>query len=524
VPAFNPYNPFGETVLVSEEIPVRNRSAVNQNFFLPLVGVRGSLLDKWHWEIAGWSSQEWDASTFIGPNFGGLFGALFSGDPATALNPFVTGPQSPSVESAIYSNNASHLSGGNLTANGFIRGPILTLASGEVQAVIGAEYNHSKLTNKALNSPTTLDQRDEHSFFGELSIPIIANHLHPEAGDTLAVGAAIRYDDYSDFGGHTTPQFSITWRPSETVLIRGAFSESFRAPNLYDLFAFATPVIHPNYPVIDPLNGNMQVLTTVILESRPLKPETGQSRSIGFVWSPESIQNFQMSMTYWGMGQSNRVSEPNVQDIVDNANLFPGCVIRGPGTPGPIQSVCGGFFNFGTLSVSGFDGDIAYKYQTDFGTLTPAISATEIYKYKAALVPGAPITDRVSKANLDAWAPRWKGTASLGWSLGPYSAAIDGRYVGKYRDYAPLVNGPSAGTYQTLGNYWVFDANIKVGIGDLVEPNNPYLKDTYISVGGVNLFNILPPFSMYSNGLSGYDPSQYDIRGRFLYVNLGLRY
>jgi hypothetical protein len=83
--------------------------------------------------------------------------------------------------------------------------------------------------------------------------------------------------------------------------------------------------------------------------------------------------------------------------------------VRGPdqgGQPGPIESIDATYVNFGALSVSGFDFDVSYKKDTNFGELSPSLSVTQIYKYRAAITPNTPTTDRLSMANDDAFAPR----------------------------------------------------------------------------------------------------------------------
>ena len=55
-------------------------------------------------------------------------------------------------------------------------------------------------------------------------------------------------------------------------------------------------------------------------------------------------------------------------------------------------------------------------------------------------------------------------------------------------------------------------------------PTNPYLHGVYVELGGVNIFNRSPQYSNYDGSFVGYDLTQADIRGRFLYVKVGLTY
>ncbi len=201
--------------------------------------------------------------------------------------------------------------------------------------------------------------------------------------------------------------------------------------------------------------------------------------------------------------------------MVNNAQLFPGAVVRD--SNGDITQVNDRFLNFGGLEVAGFDYLIDYKRQTGIGQLTFSASATRTSHYTIALVPGAPtiVADSVAQDSGN-WAPRWKGTVALGWKLGRYTANLDGRYVGRYRDYDS--------TTRYLGNFWLYDAHFRYALGEAFASNSHWLSKSYAELGGVNIFNSLPPFSNFYFGFVGYDPSQYDLRGRFIYAKIGVKW
>ena len=104
-----------------------------------------------------------------------------------------------------------------------------------------------------------------------------------------------------------------------------------------------------------------------------------------------------------------------------------------------------------------------------------------------------------------------KGTATVGWTRGPYTVSVDGRYVGRYQDYDST---------REIGNFWLIDGNVKFGLGQIFARDNRWLKGMDLAIGAVNLFNRLPQYSNYSGSFFGYDPAQADIRGRFLYAQL----
>jgi hypothetical protein len=122
--------------------------------------------------------------------------------------------------------------------------------------------------------------------------------------------------------------------------------------------------------------------------------------------------------------------------------------------------------------------------------------------------------DRLSRAdNTAAWAPRWKGTAAVGWARGPLSLDVTGRYVGAYQDY---------GTTRDIGNFWLYDAHARFDVGAALGSDRSLLRGAYVEVGGVNLLDTAPQYSNYLSSQVGYDPAQGDIRGRFIYLTLGL--
>jgi iron complex outermembrane receptor protein len=528
VAAANPYNPFGEVVGISAFIPSTGRLMEDQTtiYYRPLIGLRGNLLDSWHWEVAGWDSADRSRFSFGANNVAATQAALNSSNPATALNPFIDGLYgSPALLQSVVESGAIEYAGNILGTSGFIRGPIVNLSSGPVEIVLGGEYEKQKLYTNLINDAPyyppdtrTTYREQNYSFFSELRVPVLANRTDPQAGDRLAITLAGRYDDYTEFGNKTTPQLGAEWRPTDAVLIRGSYSRAFKVPTLYELNEPQT--VCSACVVTDPKNGNQQVVTNYTTGGNPkLRPETGQSKSVGFVYSSKAMANLRLAVTHWEIDESNSIQTLDPQVLVDNESLFPGNVLRN--SAGVITNVNATYINFGRIDIKGFDYQLNYAVGTRLGQFSPSLAVTQTYRYTSQLTPGSAPVDDTSKANDDGnWAPRWKGNVGLGWSMGIYSASVVGRYVGSYRDYDPLPNG----TYDTLGNFWLYDVNFRATIGQLLAPDSPFLRKAYLEMGGVNLFNTLPQYSTYFYGQPGYDATQADIRGRFLYTQVGVKW
>lgn len=53
----------------------------------------------------------------------------------------------------------------------------------------------------------------------------------------IELQVAGRHEDFSDFGTAFKPKYAVSVRPASWALVRGSFSEGFRAPALIQLFS-----------------------------------------------------------------------------------------------------------------------------------------------------------------------------------------------------------------------------------------------------------------------------------------------
>jgi iron complex outermembrane receptor protein len=522
VPPTNPFSPWNQnsatpaTVRVSgvvqgaESLPILR---FNEDFLRPLVGARGSFGD-WQYEITGLTSRDKGSSVTSGqPNSTALTAALKSSDPATALNPFIDGPMaSPALLASIYSVTTitSYKADSNIV-NGFVRGPLIDLPGGPLDVVVGGEYEDSSLKRNFESNRTAK------AAFGELRAPIaMATNDNGGTRELLTLQAAGRYDDYSDFGSQPTWQAGLEFRPTDTILLRSTHATAFKPPTLYNLGAPRTSV---QTPIMDPLQNNKPEVVTATTGGNPhLDPTTGTSTTAGIVWSPMSVPGLNVSITPWWLRIENAISLPNINFVISNENLYPGRVVRAPAPPGQavgdIISVDYSYINFGLMRESGIDAAVDWSFRTGWGEFTPAIAVTYMNKYEGASTPGAPIINRLSRANNDLnWAPRWKGTASIGWAPDtlPIKLAFAGRFIGSYVDYVPP---------RTLGDVWYFDATLELDLVRALGMYAPPLGGVKLLVSVTNLTDTLPP---YSNYFRGYDPEIYDLAGRTIFLRLQIQ-
>lgn len=506
----NPYNPFGTTVAVAYAFPISRTDDAETDFGRALLGARGKFGGGWAWELSSVHSQDWtenfQQNTVI--NAVNLRTALNSSDPAMALNPFTDdSPGSSELLQTIFGNAKVEFEGRRQAVNGFVRGPVLELPAGAVELAVGSEWAREKQYLNVVSDASALprtDTRNTTALFGEVRVPVLSDRERRR--DVFALTLAARYDDYSDFGSTTNPQFAAEWRPLDALLVRGTYADAFKAPALRSL---NDPQNTFDILVRDPTTGQQAIVPVHSGGNLRLRPEVGRSETMGVVYSSKASPNFRLSITHWKVRQIDAIQNLSAQGIVDHEASFPGRVTRDQG--GAIQAVDARIVNFGGIDVAGLDYDVNYQRETSLGKWLGSISATQTYSYDIQLAPGVTSVDRVSAADTTRnWAPRWKGTTTVGWERGPCLVNLTGRYVSRYQDYAST---------RKIGDFWLYDAHFRYEINEAFAPKR-LLKGVHLEFGAVNVFDTLPQYSNYSATL-GYDPAQADIRGRYLYFQVG---
>jgi iron complex outermembrane receptor protein len=108
--------------------------------------------------------------------------------------------------------------------------------------------------------------------------------LEGKVTENLTLSAALRYEDYSDFGDTTTYKVAGRYEFTPEFAIRGAISSGFRAPALQQQYYTSTSILYINnvpfetgtYPATSPVAR--------ALGAEPLKAETSDNYALGFVF------------------------------------------------------------------------------------------------------------------------------------------------------------------------------------------------------------------------------------------------
>ncbi len=172
------------------------------------------------------------------------------------------------------------------------------------------------------------DDRDIDAVFLELSLPFIEN---------VETQVAVRWEDYGGaIGDEVSPKIALSWRPIEELLVRGSFSESFRAPNT-GLVNSGRATSSANFR--DPLsdqrvraglipannqNAESEQFFQFGVPSLDLGNETADTFSAGFIWTPSgALEGTSVQMDFWRFEFEDRVvGQQGTEAIAPELALF----------------------------------------------------------------------------------------------------------------------------------------------------------------------------------------------------------
>lgn len=250
----------------------------------------------------------------------------------------------------------------------YATGEVFEMPAGAVMFGLGVEHRNDDI--KSIPDAVARDglffgffsdggatgDKDTDEIFAEIELPLLAG---ARGAEELTVNLSARYTDDEFYGSGNTESFKLGWRPVESLLIRGTFGTSFRAPNLRELFLRAQsgfgnifdPCFIPD-DAIDPISGGYdptlddreaQVLANCVAQgvdptiannngfnvfstevssggALDLDAETSDSFSVGFAFDQPFTTAFDLALsaTYYEIEVENTIIEPSGQFIVND--------------------------------------------------------------------------------------------------------------------------------------------------------------------------------------------------------------
>ena len=343
--------------------------------------------------------------------------------------------------------------------------------------------------------------------------------LEGEVFENFTASAALRYENYSDFGDNVSGKLAARYDFTPSFAIRGAVSNGFRAPSLQQQYFTQTAIVYISnvpyetgtFPSVSPVG--------LALGGTALDAETSLNYSLGLVFRSGA---FELTADAYRI---------DIDDRIILSETLTGSATAAVGTNArtifdllePYGASAARFFINGVdTETTGLDVVARYRVNTiDVGSLDFTLAAN-VNDFK---VTRTPVTEsgvlptptslfaRQATLRFEEGTPPWKLVAQTDWTRGPLGGTV--RVTG-YGDV--LAPGATEATDHNLGEAVVVDLEARYRVTDNVT----------LAIGADNAFNEYPAQILRANNTSGAFPfsnfSPYGFNGRFVYGRVALRW
>jgi iron complex outermembrane recepter protein len=521
----------------------------------------------------------------VGPSFLNAQGQIVCGTPGAEIagcvpwNPFAgfgTGAVAnsladPAVQAYLYRQEQAlgRTETNNYYAN--LSGSLFTLPAGDLGFAVGVEHRKEEggfspdaiaqsgqSTNLASGPTAGSYSLDE--VYAELNVPILADVAFAKE---LSISLASRYSDFDTFGETTNSKFGVKWRPIDDVLVRGTWSEGFRAPTIGDLYGgttdtFVTGFHDPCDSLRGDARGSARCLQDVPADYRQLQqgfvpattravqspvpfrsgsnpdllPEFSTSKTIGLVYSPSYVEGLSVALDWWSIKIENTIVADTPNEIVSDcyvALIEARCALftRDPALGNIVTQMAFGGRNSGYADTEGFDLEVNYSLNTDYGRFGAKWATTYVSKYetKSTLNPDEVPSQANGKSSNSIGANfRVRSNLNLNWALNEFSVNWGMRYSSGTKEACAGLGDegldhcslPNWSAPEELGSIVPMNEVGSVTFHDLQFAWKAPWNAT-IAVGANNVFDRDPPiyYSRPNSGFAFY--GGHDI-GRFMYM------
>jgi outer membrane receptor protein involved in Fe transport len=408
-------------------------------------------------------------------------------------------------------------------------------------------------------TPDTSGARNVQSAFLELAVPIVSPDMNIPFVRTLDAQFAVRHENYTLFGDVTKPRVAVAWRPIDSLLFRGSWSEGFRAPNLPQQFERGllrsntrTDWVRCEAQLRKNLIANFDQCTSSISVqsnrsgSETLKPEESENFTAGFVYQPEFVPERFGEVTftadYWKVEQTNVIgifgdsnhitldylnrvqgsenpnllrADPTDEDIA----LFDG---TGIDPAGLIVQAIDNYTNLSPREAAGYDFTVNYDVDDtpagDFSMRLNLARLTEFFQTpgpdQQLLLDGqadGTIDDTITVVGAESLVeqngrPKWRASGSVTWRK-------DNLGVGYFASYV----GPVDDTSASLADGTTFRVDDWLIHSLYVQYTLDVYGETRLRLGARNITNEEPPLADTDTGFLG---DLHSARGRTVYASI----
>jgi iron complex outermembrane receptor protein len=323
-------------------------------------------------------------------------------------------------------------------------------------------------------SPAFSDKydRDSYAVYGDLSADVT---------DQLFLQAAVRYEDYSDFGNEFVYKVAGRYRMNDQLALRGSYGTGFRAPTPGQQGTTNVSTRLPNgFPVatgLFPASGSV----AQALGASPLRAETSSSYTFGLT---ADLDKLSLTIDFYHIDIEDRFSAISTLDVSTDPNSGADydnyLALVAAGVSG--AETIGGVFYFTNAFDSASEGvDIVASYPIEWGNGQETSLQFAANYNKSTLESDASAylnaEDQYDFENRD---PKLRWNLTANHSIGDLSIMGRARYYGE-SDNSQYSGGNLVGI-QNFGSTFYFD----------LEGNYQINDNWRVTVGGRNIFDTYP--------------------------------
>ena len=310
----------------------------------------------------------------------------------------------------------------------------------------------------------------------------VAAYVDVEADitDMFTLGAAVRYEDYDNFGDTTDFKLSARFEFSEQFALRATASTGFRAPTPGQVNTLNTTTTADTAGNLIP-SGTYPVGSTVamVLGSSPLKPEESKSFTLGAIWAP--TDNVSVTLDYYDISIDDRlalfnttITAQNVLDLIAagvdpiEANLLLG-------------GIANYFANAFDSDVSGFDLAVTADFDLGSGGLIVDLRHNQNEQEVPRVAAGTINESRVF--DLENQVPDSRTTLTFDYDSGnAFNGYIRLNNYGSWKSTGGLFSAGDASDVSIYGSEVLVD----------LEASYRFNDNFRLSVGAENVFDVEP--------------------------------
>lgn len=327
--------------------------------------------------------------------------------------------------------------------------------------------------------------------------------------DKLLGSAAVRMENYSDFGFNSTGKLALRYDFTDSFALRGSAQTGFRAPSVQQQFFTATSTNFINGIPFDITTFPVNSAEAIALGARDLEPEESVNFSLGAVFNIGSVS---LTIDAYRIDIDDRIV---LSENLTAANVRQFLESRG------FVGIGGGrfFINGVDTETQGVDVVLNWPLETagagqfDF-TLLGNMNDTKVTRVPvtaplAALSPAPVLFGRVNVLTFEEGTPKDKFAGIVDWSMDRFGATFRATRYGEV-----LVPGTTAASDFVLSPKVLLDLEARVNFNE----------QWRLAVGAENLTDEYPDALTINLNTTGNTPysnySPFGRSGRLLYVRL----